>query len=204
MLKHLLDILFPKHCYQCYQEGHYLCFPNQTKIIANYYKSNQANIDAILAAGDYQNEALKEAIHHMKYNSVKGVAEELGRHLFQKFSYLVKPGDILVPVPLSTNRQRVRGFNQAQVMALAFPDNQIVEALQRIKFVKRQIGLTRQERIENVKNAFASGKDVALVKGKKVFLIDDVATTGATLNACAKILKKAGAKQVVGLVVARD
>lgn len=202
----ILDIVFPKQCFRCQNEGHYICFAEESRPILEYFKPSSSKVDAILAINSYQDEALKEAIHYLKYNSVKGIASELSEKLYFTFGHLVKENNILVPVPLSRKRQRVRGFNQAEVLAEMFMKNNfiLVNVLKRVKFTHRQIGLTKKERLENIKDSFIANQNIYQVKNKKVFLIDDVATTGATLNACAKVLKKAGAKMVIALVVARD
>jgi ComF family protein len=163
-------------------------------------------VDSILAISDYHDPIIKEAIHQLKYSNVKGMGEELGSQLKLKLGYLLKDKDLVVPVPLHTRRQRVRGFNQAQVIAQVFVSNssQLQLVLDRRIFKHPQVSLTKKERLGNVEDVFAAKENITQVKGKNIFLIDDVATTGATLNACAKVLKKAGARKVTALVIARD
>jgi len=117
------------------------------------------------------------------------------------------PGDILVPVPLHRKRLRERGYNQSSLLARELSklvDLPVVEdCLERKRYVRPQARTsTVEERRNNVVAAFASGsRDV---RGKQVLLIDDVATSGATLNACAVVLKAAGASSVWGLTLARE
>ncbi len=115
--------------------------------------------------------------------------------------------DVIVPVPLAEARRRERGFNQAELIARplgtlrGIPVDPTV--LRRSRDTPPQVGLSAARRRENVRDAFAVA-DPARVADQFVLLVDDVATTGATLRACAEPLKAAGARRVVGLVVARD
>ncbi|MDI6854117.1 MAG: ComF family protein [Deltaproteobacteria bacterium] len=111
--------------------------------------------------------------------------------------------DLLVPVPLHSRRLKERGFNQALLLARAFPDQPLArDALVRVRHTVPQSGLNPKERRENVKRAFAVPR-AEQVKGKKIILVDDVYTTGATVKECAKVLMKAGAREVQVLTVAR-
>jgi ComF family protein len=112
--------------------------------------------------------------------------------------------DALVPVPLHVTRLRTRGFDQALIYAKAIAEVQekpIGDALIRTRDTGTQAGLRAVERVENVKGAFAIRAGAKLPSS--VALIDDVATTAATLNSCAKVLKKAGVQQVHAWVIAR-
>jgi ComF family protein len=111
--------------------------------------------------------------------------------------------DLAVPVPLHTRRLKQRGFNQSLFLAQAFPDLPLErDALVRMRHTRPQVGLNPKERRDNVKGAF----EVALperIRGKRVLLIDDLFTTGATVLECARVLRRAGAAQVEVLTVAR-
>ena len=116
---------------------------------------------------------------------------------------LVREADLLAPVPLHPSRLRHRGFNQSLLLAQAFPEAHLErELLVRVRPTPPQTGLNSKERRENVKGAFAVPRP-ELVKGKRILLIDDVFTTGATVRECAKVLRKAGANRVDILTVAR-
>jgi ComF family protein len=116
---------------------------------------------------------------------------------------LVTQADLMAPVPLHPSRLRQRGFNQALLLAQAFPGVQLErELLTRVRPTPSQTGLNPKERRENVKRAFAVPRPETL-KGKKVLLIDDVLTTGATVKECARVLCQTGALQVDVLTVAR-
>ena len=116
---------------------------------------------------------------------------------------LVAAADLLAPVPLHPKRIKHRGFNQALLLAQAFPEAPVArEAVVRTRHTPPQVGLNPKERRDNVKGAF-SVTDPALVKGKHVLLVDDLYTTGATVKECARVLRKAGARRVEVLTVAR-
>jgi ComF family protein len=116
---------------------------------------------------------------------------------------LVAAADFLAPVPLHPKRIKDRGFNQSLLLAQGFPGAPVArEALIRKRHTIPQVGLKPKERQENVKGAFAV-TDPARVKGKSVLLIDDLYTTGSTVKECARVLLKAGARQVEVLTVAR-
>jgi ComF family protein len=126
-------------------------------------------------------------------------------------SWLQRPGcreladeaDLLLPVPLHPRRLKARGFNQALLLARAFPEKPVgLEALTRERYTVPQVGLNLSQRRDNVKGAFAVSRPEA-VKGKKILLIDDLYTTGATVRECAKVLRRAGADRVEVLTVAR-
>ena len=114
--------------------------------------------------------------------------------------------DLIIPVPLHLKRLQQRGFNQALLLARAFYQNQhqLIDfrVLERHRYTEPQTGLSGKVRRKNLKNAFRV-KDEEIVKGKRVVLVDDVFTTGTTVNECAKVLKKAGAKEVLVLTMAR-
>jgi competence protein ComFC len=112
-----------------------------------------------------------------------------------------------VPIPLSTSKLRKRGYNQAEILAkelakkFNFP---VRNLLLRAKETKTQVGLTNLQRKLNVHQVFELINQKSLIINQKIFLVDDVATTGSTLSEAAKILKKKGAKKVFGLTLARD
>jgi len=116
---------------------------------------------------------------------------------------LLEGADLVVPVPLHSRRLRARGFNQALLLARGLGGAPVArEALVRVRHTAPQIGLNPKERRENVKAAFAV-PDSGQVKGKNILLVDDLYTTGATVRECARVLRRAGAKRVDVLTVAR-
>jgi ComF family protein len=116
---------------------------------------------------------------------------------------LAADADLLVPVPLHPRRLRHRGFNQALLLAQAFPERPLArEVIVRVRHTVPQIGLNPKERRENVRGAFVVPHPQQ-VKGKRILLLDDLYTTGATAKECARVLRQAGARQVDVLTVAR-
>lgn len=156
------------------------------------------------------NELVRELIHTFKYERVRVIGEFLGSCIS---SYLQKSGALnvrsksaIVPVPLYPSRERRRGFNQAliiaQVIGRELNITVLPKALKRVKKTKPQVGLSGDARRENVKDVFALGGGNA-VRGLTVFLVDDVKTTGATLEEAAKTLKAAGARKIIAVTAAR-
>lgn len=176
-------------------------------------------IDGILVASSYKNAIVAHSIHLFKYNFVEKLAEPLGKILLNCImsSDLSLP-DLIIPVPLHKKRLRWRGFNQAELLAdflgknitpgfnIRVENNLLI----RKKKTKPQMKIRNaSERKNNIKGAFTIKKEdlkknIRLIKEKRIYLIDDVATTGNTLFECAKILKKAGAKEVYAIVIARQ
>lgn len=152
--------------------------------------------------------SVKEMIHQLKYGCHPSLARPLAATLARVYAADCQKlqADWLIPVPLHPKRQRERGFNQSAEIARHF--GRIVKIpvarrwLLRTRPTQVQAGLTRRERRRNVNGAFQMTRR-ADVRGKTVLVIDDVFTTGATLNECAKILKQSGAARVAALTVAR-
>ncbi len=167
------------------------------------------------SAGIYD-QALMSAIHCFKYKGKIQLTRPLGALLFNAFSryWDKKRIDIIVPVPLHEKKLRIRGFNPSFLLVRNWP--RIFEMLNghlpvipvnrdilaRKKWTASQTGLGRKERLQNIKNAFVM-KDTSKIEGKKILLVDDVYTTGATAKECAKVLLKGGSKQVDVLTLAR-
>ena len=112
---------------------------------------------------------------------------------------------ILIPIPLSDKKKKKRGFNQSEEIAKIISEVTKIETdfncIIKVKDNKSQTELTRKERIENVKNTF---KIIKNIKNKNILLLDDVYTTGSTMEECAKTLKSAGANKVWGITIARE
>lgn len=159
------------------------------------------------AFGIYDN-ALKVAIHALKFKNQVHLAIPLGRLLFDTFRRYWTAGDIdaVAPVPLHRHRFRRRGFNQADLLVrkwmLPAKTHVIHDLIVRTRATPPQTGLDRQQRRMNIKNAF-SVNHPGQSAGKRVLLVDDVLTTGATIEACAEALIRDGAQRVDVLTLAR-
>jgi ComF family protein len=155
------------------------------------------------AAAFYEGLVL-QAIHRLKYQRQLIYGRFLGQLLAASPARELAAGaDLLVPVPLHPRRLRRRGFNQAVLLALAFPDLPLGrDVLVRRRPTLPQLKLSPEERRTNVKGAFLV-PDPAAVAGRNVLLVDDVYTTGATVNECARALNRAGVGRVEVLTVAR-
>ena len=148
---------------------------------------------------------LREAIHHLKYSGRTSLAEPLGSYLEASWRSASLPADLIVPVPLHVARQRERGYNQSALLAMPLSRVSklpVVEpALKRVKATSPQVTLNAAERKANVCEAFEACGD--LVQGRRVLLVDDVCTTGATLESSSIALRQAGAASVWALTLAR-
>jgi len=154
------------------------------------------------AIGAYEG-TLREILHALKYDGRRSVAPRLSRLMARVGDSLLADADIAVPVPLNWRRLHQRGFNQAADLArgLGVP---VMNALRRVRRTRPQVELPAAERHSNVADAFATVRSRrAHLRGKMVVLVDDVATTGATLDACASVLRAAGARDVRALTAAR-
>ncbi|MBI3611459.1 MAG: ComF family protein [Nitrospirae bacterium] len=160
--------------------------------------------DRAVAAGWYEG-VLAEAIHLFKYRGKTVLARPLGALLLHAMERLPK-ADGLVPVPLHPSRLREREFNQALLLCDSVKAESglpvIPDGLERVRETPPQIGLSHEDRRRNVRRAFVP-KRPERIEGRRIVLIDDVLTTGATVNDCARALKRAGAERVCVLTVAR-
>jgi len=195
------DLVYPKKCLGCKKTGKYFC--------DECLKTVRINDQAALSGTSlfqYQG-IIKAAIQTLKYQFLRNIETELGELIdrgiveeeLKEFLEL-KPG--VQPMPLYWRRQNWRGFNQAEVIAkvLAKKFNlKLVDCLERVKQTKPQADLKRKERLANVKDIF----QVKVKPAGAVLVVDDVWTTGATMEEAIKTLREAGVKQVWGLTLAR-
>jgi ComF family protein len=159
--------------------------------------------DRARAAGDYDG-SLRAILHAFKYDGRRSLAAPLAALMKTYAGDLLEGADCVVPVPLHPWRRLQRGFNQANALAHRL-DRPVVQALWRTRATLPQAGLRPAQRRRNVRDAFRLSPLVRRQRlaGACVVLVDDVRTTGATLDACARVLKDAGAREVRALTVAR-
>lgn len=148
---------------------------------------------------------LRRALHTLKYRRNLALGEALARQMFPFVQGLGWTVDCLVPVPLGKARLKERGYNQVALVAASLASlmhwQYLPQALKRVRETRSQVGLSAAERRLNVQDAFQA--QARLVVGKTVLVMDDVATTGSTLVACATALLEAGAHKVYALTIAR-
>lgn len=229
----VVDLLFPPHCVACRNMGAWLCagcmagiegihppvcprcgMPLSSPSVAGSDPSfcrgcEQAPhlLDGLRACA-FHGGPLREAIHQLKYQDLRSLAHPLGKLLAERWLELAPPGlelDVIVPVPLHPTRQRQRGYNQAALLArelAAHLHRPVIEDnLVRTRATAPQVDLDAEQRRTNVRGAFrCTGNGLS---GKCVMLVDDVYTTGSTLESACTALRKAGTSSVWAYTLAR-
>jgi len=227
----ILDILFPKFCLNCGKEGSYLCpdcvslvsiadrqycpFCSEPKIVFDGRTCSRCRqtkkLSGLYCAASYGDFLIRKMIKQFKYEPfAKEMSKPLSSLIINHLAILNKLenfGDFIsIPIPSHKRKLRQRGFNPAEEIgreiAIILGIPLLNEVLIKIKPTDAQAELKKEERLNNVKGAFMCRRP-ELIFGKKIILIDDVFTTGATMEEAALVLKKAGAKEVWGMAVAR-
>lgn len=227
-----LNILFPRNCLSCGREGQYICencrtFLGEAPLICPVCGrgsfSGQRHIDCpsryqldgLVAIWEYEG-LVKSIIHHIKYRKLGDAVSELvalsseamskDKERFASFfSYLLSEKPLITFVPLSSRKERARGFNQAELIARELEKItgfKTISLLKKIKETESQTGLKKKERLKNVEGVFSLETN-SLELPENLILVDDVWTTGSTLKEGAKVLKKAGVKKIWGFTLAR-
>jgi ComF family protein len=158
-------------------------------------------LDRARSIGAYDG-ALRSVIHALKYEGRRSLARPLGRLMRERGADMIAGAVCAIPVPLHPSRRRHRGFNQAADLARQMP-MPVVAALRRVRATPAQTGLPAARRHRNLRDAFAATRAARALAGATVLVIDDVSTTGATLDACARTLKLAGIAEVRALTAGR-
>ena len=219
-----LDLLFPLRCLGCGKEGDLLCpscrqslpkievpfcqrcgTPVKEGVLCPTCTSYPLTIDGIRSLLIFEG-TVRQAIHQFKYRHIKAMAAPLGQLLTEFLHTHPMPGEVLTPVPLHPKRLRQRGYNQASLLASEISKNTVLPVVEGMLLrlrdtVSQTKTASAAERRDNVRGAFACQQKL---HGENILLIDDVCTTGATLDACATALKAAGAGSVWGLTAARE
>lgn len=225
----LLDLFFPRFCFGCRKEGSYLCEDCMATLEISEYQyclcknpirvinkgkcpsCSSKKLNGIYSALPYQVPLVRVLIKKFKYEPfIKDLAKTLALLIINHFQLLDnKPdfsGFVFIPIPLDKKKLKKRGFNQAKELAkelschLNIPmlDNVLIKTKENLP----QADLGEKEREENMKGVFAY-RNPDMVCGKKILLVDDVYTTGATMEEAARVLKESGVNQVWGITVAR-
>ena len=220
-----LDLLFPRWCIGCGKEGALICpacartlpivapplcplcgLPQPSGVLCPSCVKWRADIDGIRSPFRFEG-TVRQAVHQLKYRNIRTLAEPLAGFLnYYLIAHAVR-GDVLVPVPLHVKRIRERGYNQSALLASELSKLNGIPVIddcleRRVQTPPQARTATVDERRNNVAEAFICRNNS--LQGRQVILIDDVATSGATLNACATALKESGAASVWGLTVARE
>ncbi|MHB1006128.1 MAG: ComF family protein [Chloroflexota bacterium] len=220
----IANFLFPPRCVVCRARGDWLCarcHPQLTLFVppfcprcgapAEYTdvpcdacRGVRLPVTALRSCGYFEG-ALRQAVHRLKFNGERYLAEPLAGLMAATWKESPLAVDLIVPVPLSPRRRSQRGYNQSGLLArhlgkmLALPVDE--QSLVRVREAPPQMGLDRAERLANLNGAFLSQGDA--LRDRRVCLLDDVTTTGATLTTCAQALREAGTKNVCAIVLAR-
>ena len=229
----ILEAVFPTFCVSCKTKYRGWCCDtcwqkitfikrlscpscHQDEIMGKFCNNCAPNkhLDGLWTSHYYSETTIKEMIHTLKYNGTRELAKPLGNlltitlkiHSVPPTWHAVPKNDwIVTAVPLTKKRERQRGFNQAELIAQHVAERggyQFEKVLKREHFKKTQIELSNEKRVSNVKNAFTVNNNHS-VNNAAIIIVDDVYTTGSTLEECARVLKISGAKEVWGLTVAR-
>lgn len=217
------DWLYPPECAGCGQSGWRFCpsCMSQLRIIEEPYcpicgtpgepgkdclecKEHPPRFDKLRSWGVFA-DPLREALHSLKYKKNLGVAEVLAEPLIKILQKEKWDFDLIIPIPMSRSHLRQRGYNQAHAIArpIALRLDKPIDSrsVTRVRETSSQVDLSPHERYANLKDAFSANP--AKLNGRKVLLVDDVATTGATLNSCAGALRNAGVTEVFCITVAK-
>lgn len=226
LLQQVLNLLYPPKCASCGASAGHFCEDCQAKLVrigppfcqkcgCPLNKSAAAcsrcdhnplpYLDSVRSVALFEGTPLRPAIHNFKYHNQRILGQDFAPLLAKCYRDNQLETEVIVPVPLHSSRYKERGYNQSELLAngLAALINQPVDkkTLIRRRATKTQVSLSAAERHKNVAEAFACISNA--LSHKSVLLIDDVCTTGATLNACAQALKRAKARSVYGLTLAQ-
>jgi competence protein ComFC len=217
-----LDLLYPPVCGGCGKVGSRWCeeckqrvqilngticdvcgLPQDANGVCDACSADRPRFHALRAWAVFE-DPVRKALHGLKYRRDVALGDALAVEVLRYVKELNWDIDMVVPIPLGRQRRRERGYNQvgmiAKPLALALDVEFAPKALARRKETRSQVGLSKQERRENVDGAFQAG---AGVNGKTILVMDDVATTGSTLSSSAEAFLSSGAKEVYALTVAR-
>lgn len=225
MLDFVLDFLFPPICGICGKlDRNWICLNcrkrlekfgkfeliNNKKIIKKmfFYLDNNIYFDEFLYCFEYKN-LIRNLMLKYKFSDCGYISNLFVNVILnnKKINEIIKSYDIIIPVPMSKTKKKMRGYNQTELIVKHFVKYIQVDniCLVKVKNTKTQSTLLANERVQNIKDAFKIQDNCNnTIKNKSIILFDDIATTGCTINEISKMLKEAGARKVLVLVIAKD
>ncbi len=229
----LLEIIFPRFCVSCKKEGRYICdnclvFISESGFVcpvcqkSSYFGKThdscyrKKELNGLISFWDYDG-VVKKAIHLVKYKGYFHILEEIIEHTINSMSddslrfsffidFIYSKETKITFVPLYKEKEKERGFNQSEVFSnylVKIFKKERLKLLERNREVESQTNLNKKERFLNVLNSFSFNLNQGEIIPKKILLVDDVWTSGATMKECSKILKKNGVQEVWGLTIAK-
>lgn len=209
MIDKFLNILFPKHCLNCGKQGKYLCSSCflKSNLKFKFFKILNKSYEYFMYLDNYKDD-IRSKILKFKFYDGAYINEYFLEFLVndKKICEFLNKFDMIIPVPLYKDKKLKRGYNQTELIAKNLSKKINVKCFADIliksKQNKTQSLLSREERIENIKDVFEI-KNPQKILGKNIILIDDIFTTGITVQMCSKLLKKSGAKSICVLVIAK-
>jgi len=228
-----LDLILPKYCLGCGKENFYVCESCFNRILilssANCFSCGHRSptgyvckrcknkfhpaLNGLLVSSEWSDLFLRQIIYKYKYHFIKELADPLAQLMIKfleanHYKNLLSANTILIPVPLHKKRLIWRGFNQAELLAQKISSRFFIplntEVLQRSRDTFPQAEIKNQNnRRNNIRDAFKIVNNSISLRNKTVILIDDIGTTGSTLEECAKTLKPLKPKEIWGFIIAR-
>jgi len=223
LINYIVDFIFPK---TCIVTGNRLDEKNSnnyvedkvmqsiSKVTLDELKKLKSKVasDYVFTLYDFDEDSpIQQIIHHFKYRGMKKLGiylgELIGKELIDNTNDTVKTFDVIIPVPLYKTKERERGYNQAEYLCRGINNRLQIEYIKnlvkRTRHTKSQTKLSQSERIENVKDAFEINKNYkGKISGKRIILVDDVVTTGSTLNEIIKELRTEEVSQIFVITAA--
>lgn len=226
----LVDLLFPMYCESCSKIGKYLCDECRKnkfqyivthrchvckqlipeKMVHDECRGN-TNIDGIIVVSHY-NKFIESYLADIKYNFYYAMLADIYEIMLDylihnpKYVEIIQTVEFFIGIPLYRERLNWRGFNQSELLAknlAASFDKEFISPIMRVRNTNSQLGLDRKGRLLNLVGSMKMQNNSLNLKNKNIIIVDDVMTTGATMEECARVLKEAGAGHIYGIVFAR-